>query len=311
MYDKYFQVLHAYHQVRVLDSLAYAHLLAGNYQLSEQYSKKCLDISQGIENDFVEEFLLITRAKAYTIQGFLDQAYQEVTRQLTLGDENNRLHTLISANTILGDIFFTLQNPSRALKYYRIAQIREGFPLKSIQGIENGIALARLLTWIKHLDEAEAILENVLEITSLKGMQSLNSQALIISGYCDLYKGRKEKTKEKFDQAGENARRLGLKYEATWSKKAHARLALSSGEYERAEALLEEALEVSQRHNFMWINLYGWRTYFELMKAKKQISISPEAQANFRKTIQKLEEHTRTYPLNNHFEEAKRKWADG
>ncbi len=270
-----------------------------------------MDISDLIDNDFVEEYIRLIRAKACVHQGELDQAYQDASFALASGTKNNRIHSIVQAHNILGDIFFILQQTSLALQHYRIAQIREGFPVHSIEGLENNLSLARILAWMRHLDEAKQIIHNTLEITEEKDMQALHTQALIISGYCDLFGEDLTSASLKVNQASEDAARLELNHEIVWCKKVKARLALSGKDLPAAEHLIIEVLNESHQHNFRWIFLNAWALYSELMEMKDQTTIPDRRRLIFEEVFSQLEEHTQIDALRGYLDEARKIWTKG
>jgi DNA-binding SARP family transcriptional activator len=310
-YKHYFHQLNPYNRMRTLNLLANAHELAGNYSLCERYVEECLEITRAIENSFVEELLLTIRAKALVIQGHLDEAYQDASKALAMGEKSGRNHTIIDASSVLGRIFFTLQNVSQALQHYRLAQIREGFPPKSLYGIENNIHLARVLSWQRQIPEARKIIENALALSREKGLQAHFTQALIVAAYCDLLEDKTASAREKFTQARKTALELGLKYEQVWSKKGLAHLELNQQHYEDAEKLLVETLDESQKYNFVWLHLNAWTHYIELMELTNQVNISDESRAKFHTVLNEMAKHTRSEPLRKDFEIAKKQWDKG
>jgi len=310
-YDSYYDQLNTYDKIVALVTLSRAYSLTGNYLECKRTIQKASEISDLLKNDYLEEYIHLIRAQACVNLGELDQAYQDASFALASGTENNRIHSIVLAHNILGDIFFILQQTSLALQHYRIAQIREGFPVHSIEGLENNLSLARILAWMGHLDEAKRIIHNTLEITEEKDMQALHTQALIISGYCDLFGDDLTSAALKINQASEDAARLELIHEIVWCKKVKVRLALSGKDLQAAEHLIIEVLNESHQHNFRWIFLNAWVLYSELMEMKDQTTIPDRRRLIFEEVFSHLEEHTQIEALRGYLDEARKIWTKG
>jgi len=310
-YRKYFYKLNSFDKMRTLNMLAYANLTAGNYDICERFIDRGLEITHAIENTFVEEILLTIRARVEVIQGYLDEAYIHASEVLKMGEENNHTHTIVSANCILGDIFFNLQNYSRAMKYYRVAQIREGFSKNSIHGIENDIHLARLLSWLGPLTETKEILDKTLKVTKKSGMNQLYAQSLLNSGLCDLIDGELIRAENKFSHAFAIITENGLRYEAVWCKIGYLRLALSRHEFESAKQILDELLEESTQINSIFLTLYGLELSVQLQKNGEDSVFLDEYRAKLDEVVQRIDLHTQSDALRGDFLNAKRLWQEG
>lgn len=291
--------------------LAYANLIAGNYEVCERFIDRGLEITHAIENTFVEEILLTIRARVEVNQGYLDEAYVHATHVLKMGEESNHTHTIVSANCLLGDIFFILQNYSRAMKYYRVAQIREGFEKTSIHGIENSIHLARLLSWLGPLTETKEILDHTLEITKKYGMQRLHAQSLLNSGLCDLLQGNLDLSENKFSQASTIITENGLVYEKVWLKIGFLRLALTRHQFDLAEETLNELLAESTSINTVFLTLYGLELSAQIQKKGGNATFSDGYRTKLEKLVQKIDANTQSDALREDFLNAKRLWLEG
>ncbi len=311
VYKQFYHQLNTYDRLRALNVLACAYELTGDYSLCTKFIEEGLEIAKAIDNTLTEVVLLSTRAKALVKQGYLDEAYQDASRALAMGEKFGWNHTIIDANRILGQIFFTLQNKSQALQHYRIAQIRDGFPPKSTNGIENSIQLARVLTMERQIPEARRIIDNVMAFTKEKGLQSYHIQALIVTAFCDLFEDNFEESNEKFTSANNQAVKLGLKYEQVWSLKGLAELAVNQHQYNEAERLLLETLEESEEHHLVWQHLNAWTHYIELMKTINQSAVSDDIWLKFRSMLKEVDRHTQSEALRNDFELARKRWEKG
>jgi len=310
-YRKYFSRLNSFDKMRTLNMLAYANLIAGNYEVCERFTDRGLEITHAIENTFVEEILLTIRARVEVNQGYLDEAYVHATRVLKMGEETNHTHTIVSANCLLGDIFFNLQNYSRAMKYYRVAQIREGFSKTSIHGLENNIHLARLLSWLGPLVETKEILDRTLNATKKYGMRRLYAQTLLNSGLCDLLEGNLSQTENKFSQAAPIITENGLVYEEIWLKIGYLRLALSRHQFDLAEETLNKLLEESTAINAVFLTLYGLELSAQIQKKGGNATFPDGYRTKLEKVVQKIDAHTQSDALREDFLNAKRLWLEG
>ena len=310
-YRKYFSKLNSFDKMRTLNMLAYANLIAGNYEVCERFIDSGLEIVHAIENSFVEEILLTIRARVEVIQGYLDKAYIHANQVLRMAEEHNHTHSIISANCILGDIYFTLQNYSLAMKHYRVAQIREGFSKISINGIENNIHLARLLSWLGPISETREILDKSLEVTKKHGMQRLYAQSLLNSGLCDLIEGNLGESENKFIQASTIITENALVYEEIWLKIGYLRLALSRHQFDLAEQILNKLLEESASINAVFLTLYGLELSSQLQKTEKGFATPAEYQERLKELVQRIEFHTQSDALREDFLNAKRLWLEG
>lgn len=310
-YKDYFHKLITYHKLHTMHILAIAHALSGNYQDCVRSIEEGLQISSLSEYPNIEENYLTTRARAFVFQGNFDQAYDDAHKALKMAEEQHHNEIIVSANCILGDIFYTLRNTAQALQHYRIAQMRAGLTPNSLEGIENAISLARVMIWLRQTEESKSSIEHCLRLTQEKGMEALHARARIISGYSDIYEHAFSSAEEQFKMADDAAQKLGLKYEVLSSQMGQARLAMAGGNYALAQGLLETIIHQTQQSQLMRLNLVSWTTLVSLSKSQKLPSLSKESQEKFYNTLNTIEQHTQSEPLRENYLGARKYWEIG
>jgi DNA-binding SARP family transcriptional activator/uncharacterized protein YueI len=310
-YKNYYHKLITYHKLRTMHILATAHALSGNYQDCVRSIEEGLQISSLSEYPNIEENYLTVRARAMVFQGNFDQAYDDAHKALKMAEEHHHNEMIVSANCILGDIFFTLHNAASALQHYRTAQMRAGLTPNSLEGIENAISLARVMIWLRETEEAKSSIEQCLRLTQDKGMEALHTRARIISGYADIYENAFSSAEKHFKIAGDAAQKLGLKYEVLSSQMGQARLAVARSNFDLAQGLLETIIHQTQQNQLMRLNLVSWTTLVSLSKSQKVPALSNESQEKFHNTLKIIEQHTQSEPLRQNFLDVRRYWESG
>jgi len=308
-YD-YYHTLSAFDRIRLLQMMAYTNLLSSNYHQVEDFTSKGLKISQALENNFIYENLTLILGEAEVIQGNLDQAYDHINQALNSAEKSRNTHTVVGANSLLGDIYCMLQSYSKALQHYRVSQIRAGFANNSMQRLKNDVHLARLLGLMGHPSEAREILTYALDVTEQTGMKQLHTKALMISGFCSTIEGNFTLAEDHLGKAERIAELNGLKYEWLWVKTGQSRIALSKHQFELAANLINIILDESQEINSVWHQLHGLQLCAEIHKATQQPKLL-EYQAMFKTLIKKIEAHTQSDPLRQDFINARRYWEEG
>lgn len=311
IYKAHFHHLAPYDRIRSYILLAYASLISGEIEKSQGIALEALKISQTLDNQFVEILLLEQLSKAELIQGFLDEAYKHANQILALAQDLNRNHAIVTGNCVLGDIFFALQNHTRALQYYRTAQKHANIKASTLHTLENNIHLARLLTWSGQLEEAREIIQSTREITDRKSMAHLQVLALLVEGLCDLIEKDLIVSEDKFLRAMTLAREKGLNYEAAWCLAGLARLEMSQHQFDKATNHIKTLIDQSQAHRYVWLSLYGLELHWQLQAATNQDIIPIDYTAMLNNVIDKVADHTQTEPLKQDFENARRRWEKG
>jgi DNA-binding SARP family transcriptional activator len=310
-HKKYHQKLDTFDRIRSLNMLSYAHFLSANYEDCARIAQKALVRTKLMENSFVREILLVTISKTEVLQGHLDDTYRFASEALNLGEKHNHLYPMIAANCVLGDIFCLLHNYTTAMKYYRVAQLREGLGGPSFFGLENNIHMAWLLVWMGHHSESYKLIKAALDVTERTGMMPLFVQALMVSGLCELINGNLVTAEYRFSRAEDIAKEKGLQYELAWCKLNQVRLAMSKSEFDLSESILTDVLESGLTGNLAFLTLNAFKLCAQLENARNKRTIFPTYQETFTTLLNKLEEHTRSTPLKADFQNAKRYWLEG
>lgn len=310
IYANYYHRLDRFSRTRSLYVLAYANLISGKYQESEQFVREALKITRALDNSFMEEILLVILSKAEVIQGYLDSAYAHASRALKLGEINQNEFTTVAANSVMGDIYFALRNYAHAIQYYRMAQVREGMTSSSLHGMRNNVRLARTLVHINQTQEAKEIILATLDITERTGMWQLYTQALLVSGICCVNERNLPTAEHKFSKAGNLADEKGLPYEKVWSKIGWAQLAMAWHQWDHAEGIIKEVIGDSLNLNMTWHALDGIKLYAQLSKLDNQRTAFEEYLPTFNTLINHAEKHCQTEPLRQDFHNAKQYWQE-
>jgi tetratricopeptide (TPR) repeat protein len=309
-YDRYFSKINAFNRMRMLNMMSYAHLISANYKTCEHYVGLGFEITHALDNAFVNEMLLMILAQAEVIQGHLDEAYIHSIELLQLGEQYNRTHVIIAANSLLGDIFNLLQNYSKALQYYRLAQVRAGITNQTIQRFGNDLQLARLLSLMGQQEEAQEIIQTKLVAARKAGMMQIYSLALSISGFCEILTHDFDEGLGDLQESAEVAVHNGLPYELVWSKVGRCRIALSKRQFDLAEEYIHDVMEESQRLNTAWQKLHGLQLCSQLHHATQRPTLQ-KYRDMFETLMEELETHTQSDPLRKDFLNAKRLWEEG
>lgn len=309
-YREFFNQLDTFDKLRACNSLAHANYAAGDVDDCVHFAQQALEIVQKLENTFLEGLLLVTLAKAEIVKGRLDDAYQHGTHALELAARKKKTHTIVAANTVLGDVFNIVHNISQAMQHYRIAQVREGYSSHTYNGLENNIHLARLLARTGELEEAREILGTTLWVTEQKGMMGLNIKAIVTDGALDVDEGYYDTAEEKFTNAVNMAEKRGLAYEVLWAKFRLAGLAFTQGHYDQAEHFLVDVLAQAQSRDMTMLTLHTLELAFRLMEFKSMRLTPDYIRGKFRSWSDKLDAYTQSPPLRKDFLKAIRYWEE-
>ncbi|MFN2303925.1 MAG: hypothetical protein ACK2TV_09360, partial [Anaerolineales bacterium] len=306
----YMHRLDPYDRIRTLYMLGYAHLISANYAQCEAYVQQGLDLAHALSITFVEEILLYIVAKAEIIQGHLDEAYQHSIRALQLGEQYDHVHTIVTTNWILGDIFFNLNKGIEALRYYRIAQVREGYSAESLHGMENNIHLAHSLARSGKFSEARELVQATKDITKEKGMWQLHAQALLLSGFCYLMEGCYDYTPKEYLKAEELAQQKDLEYELLWCRMIRIQISLLKRQFDLTQEMLKDALDKCQELNTPWLTLYALQLCKRLEIAQEGKILQINFRTIYKSLINELEEHAQSEALKKDFQNAKKYWEE-
>lgn len=299
--------LKRFNQIRAYIMLSHAYLLSGQYSDSERYVLNGMELTRDLKNEFIYEIFLILYSKLRFIKGDLDTAYATATEAQTLGQKNGSIHTVVNANSLLGDIYQALNDPVRSFQFYRMAQIRSGYLQSSPQRLQNEIHLAYLLVDLGQLAEAREILENVIETAQTYEMRQLHAFALCVLGVCDTIEYDFSLSARNVDQACAIAKENHLIYELTMGKLGQASLNLAQKRYAAAEQLLKEFLTESKQIGHVWLQINGFRLMSQLYQIQN-IEMPLEYQTLLEALINQIQEHTQSEPLKDLFLSARQSW---
>ena len=309
-YQAFYHQLGTFDKLRACNMMARSHFTAGQLEDCIQFAQKGFEIVKKLENTFFEGVILTTLCKGEIVRGHLDEAYQHANRALKFAESNNKVQTLVAANTVLGDIFIILNNYPLALQYYRIAQVRQGFFFQSYHGLENNIHLARLLTWSGQLREARELLHPTLEITEQKGMAQLYLQALLIDGLCDLLEKKFHDAEKKFSSIINVADQKGLHQEALWGEFLMARMQIFKHQFEHAQQHLLALLDKTQSQKMILLSMFTMGLYSQLNQIHP-LKTSPEhLKKSFDAILEELKTHTQLPPLKQDFAKTLQYWQE-
>jgi DNA-binding SARP family transcriptional activator len=297
----YIHKLNSFDHLRTFNMLANANFIASNYEACKDNIKKGLEIAHAIENDFTIEIFLVILSQVEFLQGYLDESYIHAVQAIAMGEKSNNLHTIVNANRTLGDVFGYLQNYTRAMKHYRVAQIRAGFSTPSSHRFENNIQMARLLIWMDELPEAKEIIEPTIQETRKYAMHHLEAKSLMISGICDYSDLDLSSAEDKFIQAKDIIEENGLLAESLWNMVGRTRIALFRGNLDVAESLIRDLLIEGTNLNMVWQNLHGLALYKQLCQARGEDSLPNNYQALYDSLLRLLESHSQSQPLKKDF----------
>jgi tetratricopeptide (TPR) repeat protein len=227
-----------------------------------------------------------------------------------MAEEENHTHAAVSANCVLGNIHVHLQNYNLALQHFRVAQLRGGYSNDSLDSIENEIDLARALTWMGQINEARDLATHAFEVTKQYQMMHLHTMALLTLGLCDILERNLGEAQAIMLDAEQIAQDNGLVYEQTWGKIGRARIALSERQFDTAEEIIKDILEVSDRHKMAWLKLRGLNFCFQLYNATQKPTLL-FCRSEFDQLIKHLSEHTQSDALKQSFDSARQYWGEG
>lgn len=306
-FDRYFHKIKAFDRMRMLQMMAYANLISADYAQCETYIHQGLKITHELNNSFVHEDFLTILAKIELFQGRIDEAYHHANELLRLSENSHRTHVMVSAYSLLAEIYAILQNYSSALQYCRLAQIRGRSTIQSIPVIENQIHLASLLGLMGQHDEAKQILRSSLEITRQAGTLQLYSRAIILTAFTELFSHNLKQAEQHFQEAAQITGQNGLRYESTWSNLGLSRIALLRGQFDQSLKFCKQMIDNSIILNTASQQLQALQLCADIYRATHKPS--PLAyREQYLKLIQKFEAHVQSEPLKKDFKNAKNLW---
>jgi tetratricopeptide (TPR) repeat protein len=227
-----------------------------------------------------------------------------------VGEEKDHVHTIVTANWILGDIFCNLGNISRALQFYRAAQIREGYSINSLHGIENNIHLAHALIQSGRFIEARELNQITIKVTQKNKMGQFLVQSILVEVECDLLEGHLAEAEKNLSRVEDLLENRGLKLESLIANLAKAQLATVKGCHSVAVQLLEKTINDGQTLGATWITLEALQRLAHYQRIETNLKFNIDIESVYRDLILKLETHTQSDPINKDFKIAKETWDD-
>jgi len=310
VYWEFYNKMGTFGRMRICNTMALAYYAGGRIDDCIHFAREGIEIVQKMGDTFFEGIILITLCKVEIVRGHLDEAYQHAVQALTFAVANNKIQTIVAANTILGDIFNILYNNDQAMHYYRIAQVRQGYSFQSYYGLVNNIHLGRLLARTGQNAEAREIFRGTLEIAKRHGMVELYIQALLVDGLIDVDEHNYEIAEAKFVKALDLAYQNGLRHEVIWSKFRLAYLAFLLAQYDRAEKYLIEILEDAYSHKMILL-LKAVLDFADQLAKVRTLSLNiDEIRTMFQYLVTHLELHTQSPALKGEFINAQRLWRE-
>ncbi len=303
--------LSPFDHIRAKNLLAVGLLYSADFKGCISAARDALEITNVLANTFVEEVLLLTMSRAEIFLGYLDESYDHAQRAIELAEKSHHIDAVINGNSILGDIFFRLQNFSKASQYYQLAKMRRGVSRITQHGLENDILLAYLLAWTGQPAQARTVLELPLQISYETGMQQLYAQALMISGVVDVVSQLFDEAGEKFITAEEICLKNNLREDLLWCWVALSRLSISRHQFTKAEDLLKRLISESQTTGSIWTLLYGIQLDGQLRKVQGNEKGNGFTDEPFGSLMSILEAHTHSDVLRHDFQLAQKAWIEG
>ncbi len=287
-------------------------LLSGDFKGCVSAATDALEITNVLDNTFVEEVLLLTLSQAENALGYLDEAYSHAQKAIELAEMSHHNDAMIHGNSILGDIFMRLQNYSKASQHYQLAKMRHGFSRVTQHGLENEIMLAYLLAWSGQPEQATVLLDQPLKISKETGMQQIHAKALMISAVTDIVMQSFTAAESKYQAVEEIINQNGLSDERLWCWVGQSRLMISRHQFREAENRLTQLIKESHKMNTVWTTLYGVQLATQLQKAQGNKEGNPTfIDEAFNALMSTLESHTQSDALRHDFQLAQKSWIEG
>jgi len=308
LHKEYFYKLKPIDRLKSLYLLGYVNLISGQYEASEYYSRQGLEIANLLDNAITGENILICLSKAEFIRGNLNQSYQYALKALKSAEKGKRKINIVGANCVIGDIFFSIKNYTAAVQHYRVGQIREGFSIISLHGLENSMHLAQLLVWTDQLLEAKEILDKNLDICQKLDLAQLYVYGLMILGIYHFHERRFSLAKDQFNKAIRIAEEKGLLLELALNKISLAKLNVSTGKMDKAQMLLNETLDISESRNMAWPTLYGLELSMHLDKVQNRPEMLHKHQDIYESLHKKIIDNIQSEALRQDIDLEKRSW---
>jgi DNA-binding SARP family transcriptional activator/tetratricopeptide (TPR) repeat protein len=306
-----YKYLSLFDLIRAKNLYAMGSLLSADFNESISAAKDALEITNVLDNTFVEEVLLLTLSRAEIFLGYLDESYDHAQRAIELAEKSHHIDAVINGNSILGDIYFRLQNFSKASQHYQLARMRQGVTRLSQHGLENDVLFAYLLAWTGQTAQAKALLELPLKISNETGMQQLFAQSLLVSGVVDVVSNSFDNAGEKFKTAEEISLENNLREDLLWCWVAQSRLLISKHQLTEAESLLKRIIIESQKIGSVWTLLYSVQLDVQLQKVQDDEKERAFIEEAFHSMMSILEAHTHSDALQHDFLLAQKSWSEG
>ncbi|HOE69492.1 MAG TPA: AAA family ATPase [Brevefilum sp.] len=310
IYQTYFNQIGTFDRLLIYHMLTNCNFVAGNIDRSAHFAQEGVAIAQVLDNSFSETLSLINLCKVQIIQAELDEAYHHIIRARKLAEKTHNIYYIVAVNTLLGNIYDILHSNAQAMHYYRLAQIRQGYFLQSYYGLENNVALARLLTRSGQPAEAREILKSTLATTEEKGLMAIYIQALLADGLIDLEAKNFKTTEQKFSTALKLAEQRNLAQEIAWGNFRMAQLAFSRGEFNQAEELLMEILGLSRSLRMKMLNKNALELAGQLSRHIKLRIHPQELRSAYQALLSDFDAYTQSEPLRKEFLHALQVWRE-
>lgn len=301
--------LYPYDHMRVNLLFIHAALLAGNYEDSERYALKGMEITKVLENPYIYETFMLLYGRIKFITGYLDEAYDLAIKAQASGEANGNMYTTVQAHSLIGDIYHMLMNYPQAIQHYRLAQIRSGAIQSGFHCLQNDIHLARLLAQTGRVSEAKETIAHVLISAQSGGMKHLHSLALSVSALCDLIEHNLEAATKKCLRALEIAKGNDLRYEMVIGKIGQGHLALARQDYPVVEEIIKEIMPECQQQQSVWLLLNVLSLGIQLYRVQNK-DIPIEYETALKSLIDNLQEQTKSDDLKSAFANARQYWEE-
>ena len=305
------QHLSPFDHIRAKSLLSRALLYKADFKGCISAAMDALEIINVLDNTFVEEVLLLTISRAELSIGYLGESYQHADKAIELAEKSHHIDAIICGNSILGDIFFRLQNYSKASQHYQLAKMRHGISRITQHGLENEVLLAYSLAWSGQTDQARSILALPLKVAKEKGMQQLYALSSLISGVVDVITQSFEDAEQKFKMAEDICLKNNLKETLLWAWVARSRLLISRHQFSDAEKLLKKLITESREVGSVWTMLYGVQLNAQAQKFLNNGARKDYQEEAFNSLMTTLENHTRSETLRRDFQLAQKSWLEG
>jgi len=302
-YERYRHVLRPFHQMRAHYAFSYFYFQLCDFQELRQHSEKGYELAKAMDSKVNVQYFHLLFSSLENRMGNLDKSYMYIQEVLTRVEELQNADLFMHAHFLLGEIYLLLNDFPRAESEFRIAVAR---PLKWYAYYQCQNRLVYALIFQGKLDEAEQILQTIMDYELVTEMQGVYLESLLNQAYINLLKGKKDSASYIIDDLAKRAKKEEMVELIMLEKFSQMQIAADRRQYAIVDTLYSEISSWSLENGVPWPYLTA--TPFWMQFSQKPAEEKAKQLAVSRQWIAQLEPLCQSPAFRDSFNAAKAMW---